>query len=137
MIIKVLLLLFLPVACIAQNSTHTFEYQPDRERNDNILHYSEQVPEPPCNLKDFFAKNLRYPKDALQQQAEGRVYIEFIVTETGYLDSIKLKKGLLQSMNEEALRLIKLLPQPWQPGKNLQNQPAKFWYVVPVIFKLE
>ncbi|RYE21426.1 MAG: energy transducer TonB [Sphingobacteriales bacterium] len=89
------------------------------------------------NVYNFVNSNLRYPRDASKEGIEGRVYVQFIVKEDGYLDSIRILKGQLPSMNKEALRLAKLLPQPWKPGKNLQGQPAKSWYMLPVTFHLE
>ena len=82
----------------------------------------------------FIAQNLRYPGDARDSGIQGKVIVTFVVERDGTLNDIKVIRGLSQSIDEEAIRVIKLSP-PWQPG--IQNgAPVRVRYSIPINFSL-
>lgn len=87
-------------------------------------------------LKKYMVKNLRYPQMAVENELQGKCYLEFIVTETGELTDIKVKRGVTDcpDCDKEAVRMVKSMPK-WIPGKN-NGKAVKSYYILPVSFKL-
>jgi protein TonB len=91
----------------------------------------------PGGLKEFskfLEKEIRYPKDAAKARVNGKVFIQFVVTKDGFVDheSINIIKGLHKSCDEEAIRLVKLLPK-WKPATK-DGEPVKCKFVLPMTF---
>lgn len=57
----------------------------------------------------FLAENLVYPEEALRHRIEGNVHIAYEVDDNGVVTSARVLKGLGFGLDEEALRLIRLL----------------------------
>ena len=105
---------------------------------ENVFCYvTEQMPQFPggdTTLLDFVYKNLKYPESAIKEKKEGKVILRFVVTKTGELDKIKVFRSLQHDCDNEAVRVVKMLPK-FIPG--IQNgEPKSFWYTLPVTFKL-
>jgi protein TonB len=60
-------------------------------------------------LKEIIAKNLIYPKNAIDNKIEGTVYLEYAVGFNGDVENVKVLKGIGYDCDEEAIRLVKLL----------------------------
>lgn len=104
---------------------------------DEVFVVVEDMPEFPGgedSMRKFIAANLVYPDSALKNKIEGKVYIKFVVNETGKLTDIKVAKAVGWGFDEEALRVIKSMPD-WKPGKQ-RNKPVKVSYVLPIKFSL-
>jgi TonB family protein len=69
----------------------------------------------------YLKENSIYPKEAIDNNIEGKVSLEFYVNPDGSIDSITVTKGLGFGLDEEAARLVKEGPS-WQPGK--RNETA-------------
>ena len=67
-------------------------------------------------LERFLKKNLKIPALALQKGISGDVIVEFVVNKNGNLNSFRVVKSLGYGCDEEALRVIRLMPA-WNPGK--------------------
>lgn len=75
-----------------------------------------------------------YPKKALKQRIEGKVFIGFVIEKDGSITNIKIIRGLSPEIDAQAGRVISDSPN-WLPG--IQNEkPVRFHYVVPIGFKL-
>lgn len=81
----------------------------------------------------YISKKLKYPKDAKSKGIEGKVYVEFVVDETGSLTEIKVKEGIGYGCDEEAVRLIENSPK-WSPPMQ-DDKPVKQRIVLPIYFK--
>jgi protein TonB len=77
-------------------------------------------------------KNLRYPENALENEHQGKVHVQFIIEKDGSI-SIANLRGPYESLNKEAMRVIKSLPKI-KPGEQ-RNRIVKVSYTVPIIFK--
>ena len=78
--------------------------------------------------------NLVYPKEAAENKIQGRITLQFTVSETGKVTNAKVLRGVDPLLDKEALRIIELSPD-WTPGKaNGRNVPVTFTF--PVIFQL-
>jgi periplasmic protein TonB len=88
------------------------------------------------SLKHFLSSNIKYPIDAFKKKIEGKCYIRFIVSDTGRVENIVVKKGVTDcpECDAESIRVVKSMPQ-WKPaqlnGKNVQSM-----FSLPVTFKL-
>lgn len=84
-------------------------------------------------LQKFIAENLRYPE--VEACVQGRVVVSFIVETDGSLTDIKVVRGLDDAFNEEALRVVKMMPK-WKPG-SMDGKITPMRYNVPISFKLK
>lgn len=85
-------------------------------------------------LLQFINDNMKYPTKAQTEGIQGGVIVQFIVDENGYIIEPNIVKSVEPSLDNEALRLIKMFPQ-WKPG-TLKGKAVKVKYVVPIVFKL-
>lgn len=82
----------------------------------------------------FLQDNLVYPKVARETGMEGRVVIEFVVEPNGTLSNFRVARGAAPALDEEALRVAKLMPK-WKPGKQRGNA-VRVRYTMPITFTL-
>ncbi|MCE5179802.1 MAG: TonB family protein [Porphyromonadaceae bacterium] len=68
-------------------------------------------------LGKFISHNIRYPREALQKGIEGRILCSFIVAADGSVSNIEVVEGLDSLLNNEAIRVLGLMPK-WIPGEN-------------------
>lgn len=90
-----------------------------------------QFPGGANSLINFINSNRQYPKDAYETGLEGRVTCAFIVHEDGKISHIKVLRGVETSLNQEAMRIISLMPD-WKPGKiNNRSVPVRVVQCIP------
>lgn len=83
----------------------------------------------------FLGKNLKYPTAAQRANIQGKVFLSFIVEKDGSITDIETMKGIGFGCDEEAMRVVKLMPK-WIAGKqNGRNVRVKF--TIPVFFRLD
>jgi len=80
----------------------------------------------------YLSKNIRYPQQALQRRVSGRVFVNFILSAQGKVQDAHVVSGPGSGLNDEALRLIWLMP-PWEPGRS-NGQPVRVACTVPISF---
>jgi protein TonB len=83
----------------------------------------------------FLQENLQYPALAQEISIQGTVYVSFVVEEDGSLTDIKVLRGIGGDCDEEAIRVIKLMPN-WIPGK-MKGKSVRCQYTMPIKFILE
>lgn len=107
-------------------------------KEEPVFQAVEQSAEFPNGLKglqSFLKTNLRYPASSKRDGIEGTVYILFTVKKDGSLSDFELKQGVNSELDQEALRVMKLMPH-WKAA--LQNgKPVNSRFVLPVIYKLK
>ena len=86
-------------------------------------------------LQSFLASNIKFPETAARAGIEGIVYVYFVVEKDGSVSNIKTLRGINDDCNEEAERIIGLLPK-WKPG-NQQGKTVRVSFTIPVGFKLQ
>lgn len=84
-------------------------------------------------LIQFLGQNLRYPVDAWQADVQGRVVVSFWIDEQGKAYGFGVLESLYPSLDEEALRAVRLMPR-WEPGRR-GGAPAPMVVHVPVTFR--
>ena len=81
-------------------------------------------------------KNLHYPDDARENATSGRVHVLFTVDKTGKASNYHVNTPLGSGTDEEAMRVLKMLPDDWLPGL-VGQRPVDVEVDCPVIFRLE
>ena len=83
----------------------------------------------------WVAQNLTYPEKSRQSKVQGRVTLQFTITETGKVTNVKVLRGVNDDLNNEAVRVVSQSPL-WTPGKDANGEVVPVSYTFPVIFKL-
>ena len=84
-------------------------------------------------FRKFLSKNIIYPKTAREANVEGVVYVYFVVDNEGNVRNAIVKKGLGFGCDEEAVRVVNMLPK-FAPGTQ-KGIPVDIPYNLPVPFK--
>jgi TonB family protein len=82
---------------------------------------------------NFLAKNIVYAFDAAKKGYQDTVYISFVIESDGKVADIKLLRGPGGELNEEALRVVGLMPK-WNPGTR-KGKPVRVLFNMPIYFK--
>jgi protein TonB len=86
-------------------------------------------------MMEFIYANIQYPELAKENNIQGKVTLRFCVTYKGGVDQVQVIRGVDPVLDNEAVRVIKMLPA-WKPGKQ-GGKPVNVWYSVPVTFQLK
>lgn len=118
------------------------------DNSKNIIEQPAQPPEPWLSVEEmpqfpggdselftFLAQNLKYPPEAKEIGVSGRVFINFIVEPDGSISNATVKRGIGSGCDEEALRVVRLMPK-WSPGKQ-RGVPVRVQFTLPVKFTLQ
>lgn len=129
---------------------------PPKKEEKKIFRRAEQMPRfPGCEdidgdndakyqcaqqkLLEFVYSNIRYPTIAKETQTEGTVYAQFVVTDNGDIEDIKILRDPGAGLGDEAKRVVekmKTMPQKWTPGRQ-RGKPVSVMFNLPVKFQLE
>jgi periplasmic protein TonB len=110
---------------------------PDVEKQEPVL----WVPEMPSfpggitEMQNYLVNNIRYPGEAREISIQGTVYLRFIVEPDGSITNITILRGIGGGCEEEALRVVKSMPN-WVPGKQ-NGHPVRVILTLPVKFSLK
>lgn len=85
-------------------------------------------------LRTFLNLALKYPPEAVQNKTEGRVVLRFTVGKDGSISRIKTLKSLSKETDQEAIRIVKLMPK-WIPATNM-GEISNDTYSLPIRFSL-
>lgn len=85
-------------------------------------------------MMQYLSSNIRYPEDAKEAGAQGRVIVSFIVEKDGSISNAKVTKPTYSSLDDEALRVVSAMPK-FTPGKQ-NGQAVRVKYSFPVSFRL-
>src|SRR5690606_21531832 len=85
-------------------------------------------------LRKFIASNIKYPVEAAKSGIQGRVFVMFIVNSEGNVEDAKVVRGVHPLIDEEALRVINMLPK-WTPGEH-EGKNVSVQFTVPINFAL-
>ncbi len=98
----------------------------------------EQMPEFPGGamaLRKSIAWAIKYPRIAAEENAEGTVFVSFVVNRDGYIWNAKVVKSVHPALDHEAIRVIYSLPK-WQPGFQ-HGKPVDVNYTIPIEFVIQ
>jgi TonB family protein len=111
---------------------------PTQNKVDEVFTVVEQQPEfegGSNELNKFIGQNMKYPATAARANVEGKVFIQFDISETGETSNIEILKGIGFGCDEEAVRVVSIMPK-WKPGRQ-SGKPVAVRFYLPVSFMLE
>lgn len=97
----------------------------------------EQMPEFPGGMKEltkYFKENLQLPDTALKSKVAGIVFVSFLIGTNGSITDIAILKGIGYGCDQEAVRVIQMMPR-WKPATQ-NGSPTPIRYSLPVRFSL-
>ena len=112
-------------------------YKPQPVNRNSVYDVVEQMPSFPggiSGLRTYLNQNIRYPAEAQETCAQGRVVVSFVVGKDGHISDVTVLRSVDPSLDKEAVRVIRNMPR-WTPGKQ-GGEPVKVRYNVPVSFRL-
>lgn len=83
----------------------------------------------------YLSSHIQYPTMAAENNVQGKVVVQFVVTKTGKVGEVKVVRSVDKDLDREAVRVCKSLPN-FVPGRQ-NGQPVSVWYTLPVTFKLQ
>lgn len=93
-----------------------------------------QFPGGDCAMLSFINSERRYPASAYERKIEGRVLCGFVVNEDGSISDVSVMRGVEDSLNREAVRIILEMPK-WSAGE-ISGERVPVYCIVPVPFRL-
>lgn len=106
----------------------------------NVHEFQQAATEPKFDggvdaFNGFLVKHIRYPKIAKKNDVQGKVFLSFIIERDGRVVDIKVIRGIGSGCDEEAVRVLKLMPN-WTPGYQF-GVPVRVQYSLPISFSLK
>ena len=118
-------------AAIAKTDTKLIE-------NSDIYTIVDQMPNYPEGekaLSKYLSDKITYPRDALQEGIQGSILCSFIVGKDGRISNIEIVKGLSSSLDDEAIRVLSLMPR-WNAGIN-NGEKVNVKCLLPIDFTID
>lgn len=110
----------------------------ENQATEEIYNVVEQMPEFPGGqdkLFQYLKENIKYPDDAEKAGLEGRVVCQFVVDKDGSITDIDVIQSISESLDKEAVRVIKAMPK-WKPGK-MKGETVRVKFTIPISFRLQ
>ena len=83
----------------------------------------------------WVAANMKYPEKCRQSKIQGRVTLQFTITEKGEVTDVRVLRGVNEELDKEALRVVSASPR-WTPGKDKNGNIVPVSFTFPVLFQL-
>ncbi len=98
-----------------------------------VLSMADVMPEIVGGLKELY-KHIKYPRAASMNNVEGRVFVRFIVDESGNVKNPEVLKDIGAGCGEAAIEGIKKVK--FKPATN-GGLPVSVYYTLPITFKIQ
>ena len=146
-IVSFFIIVFAVAVCgkaYAQQNVTTLSYDQARsyvqeKSNGSVMTFGQveekpkfQDGEPNAFIRWIYSE-LKYPEQAVQENLEGKVVMQFTISKDGSVKNVKVMRSTHPSFDEEAVRVIKSSPK-WEPAK-VKGEPVDIVYTMPVVFK--
>jgi TonB family protein len=115
---------------IAQGSVYF-----DKGYEEPVFIVVEEMPEFPGGdreLRRYINQNAKYPFSMLKNKIEGKVIVTFVIDRFGYLNNIRVVKGMDSILDKVAVYLVSKMPA-WKPARQ-GGKAISCQYTVPVEF---
>ena len=123
---------------VAPVSPEAKEAPADSTAKEEVFMVVEQMPEYPGGMKEmlkFLQENVKYPENAMKNNVQGRVIVQFVVEKDGTPTEFKVARSVDPDLDAEALRVLQTMPK-WKPGMQ-RGEVVRVKFTVPVSFKLQ
>ena len=115
-------------------ATLTYDEAPSGDVFD-VVEEMPQFPGGAPKLMEYLSQNIRYPKEAMEADKQGRVIVTFVVDKDGSIRDARVVKSVDPLLDAEGLRVISSMPN-WTPGKQ-SGKAVNVKYTVPITFRLD
>lgn len=123
---------------VAPVSPEAKEAPADSTAKEEVFMVVEQMPEYPGGMKEmlkFLQENVKYPENAMKNNVQGRVIVQFVIEKDGTPTEFKVARSVDPDLDAEALRVLQTMPK-WKPGMQ-RGEVVRVKFTVPVSFKLQ
>ncbi|HZX63526.1 MAG TPA: M56 family metallopeptidase [Bacteroidales bacterium] len=114
------------------------KYIPGQPDKNGVYPVVEQQPEytggDEARIK-FMVENIKYPEEAKKAGIQGKVFVTFVIQADGAVTDVKVLRGIGGGCDEEAVRVVKMMPN-WIPGKE-QGKNVAVQFNLPIKFRLD
>jgi periplasmic protein TonB len=87
-------------------------------------------------LETYITNNIEYPQNAIDNNTEGTIYVQFGIDENGKVTNVRtIGNKLGDGLEDEAIRVVSNMPK-WTPGQ-VKGKKVKTWRTLPIMYKLE
>ena len=127
-----------------QSTEEAIEFTPmdvqeeEEEAEEEIFQVVEKMASFPggnAKLMEFLRKELVYPQIAIDNNVQGRVFVQFVVNRDGSIQDVKVTRGVDPILDEEAIRVVKKMPK-WVPAEQ-RGKTVRSRFTLPVMFKFK
>ena len=126
----ILVFLFIAISAI----TYSQPVIPTKAEDDSTYYIAvEEMPEPIGGIKAIM-ENVSYPKEAKENNIQGKVYVLAYINEEGIVEKTKIiqsANSLLDNAASDAVKKVKFTSAK-QDGKTVKVEVA-----IPIVFKLD
>lgn len=113
---------------------HEESVYPAKEEVFQIVEQMPQFPGGEDALNQYLNSHIQYPKTAADKGISGTVMLSFIVNKEGNIEKVNMLKGIGSGCDEEAIRVVKMMPK-WLPGRQ-NGQKVNVLFTLPIRFEL-
>ncbi len=89
-------------------------------------------------MVSYLEDNVKFPKDALDKQEEGLVFVDFVITKSGTVRDVEVTEQTNEdvdpSFRSEAARVVSSMPK-WVPGRQ-NGKAVDVKFSLPVSFQI-
>ncbi len=87
-----------------------------------------------AEMKRWINSNIEYPPMAIEQGAEGKVFVSFVVEPDGTITGISIERGVTAELDSEAKRMMRKMPK-WAAGEK-DGKKVRTKVRLPIAFTL-
>lgn len=108
---------------------------PDENKVFTTVEQKASYPGGDAALLAWINSNIVYPPMAVEDDAQGRVIVSFVVEKDGSITDIKVARGRHPELDKEAKRVVSKIPKKFIPAKQ-NGKNVRYKFNLPVTFKL-
>ena len=130
------------ISTVTQEGTTTEDLPPENPVVDpdegKVFTIVEEMPSFPGGedkMLQYIHDHVKYPPIARENNIQGRVYVSFVVDKDGKIKDSKILRGIGGGCDEEALRVVKSMPD-WKAGRQ-NGRSVQVQFNLPVNFTLK
>lgn len=115
----------------------TVELEDEEEEEDEIVEMVDVSKQAAFkgDLMAWLKKNLEYPQVAIDNNIQGRVFVQFVVEKDGSITNVKVSRGVDPLLDKEAERVVKAMPK-WSPAEQ-NGKVCRSRFTLPVMFRFK
>ncbi len=125
----------IPAEPVAKATLEVVEVKPNVEEPFLVVEQKPEFPGGDRALAEFLGNQLRYPGEASRSGVQGKVVLGFVVRADGSIADVQVLKGIGFGCDEEALRVVRLMPR-WKAGRQ-SGRAVSARFTLPIGFVLE